>query len=94
MIEILFTMSYEQRAMSSMRSIAMAYVYLLEMNKFIEQRLARSKEARENLNGDPSEIKYIDGRTSALVDFQDFLSQNYIPKLPRRIRETYRNRDS
>lgn len=72
----------------------MAYVYLLDMKKFIEQRLARSKEALENLNGDPSEKKFIDGRTSALVDFQEFLNENYIPKLPRRIRETYRNRDS
>lgn len=72
----------------------MAYVYLLDMNKFIEQRLARSKEALENLNGDSSEKKFIDGRTSALVDFQEFLNENYIPKLPRRIRETYLNRDS
>ena len=88
------TISYQLRAMSSMRSIAMAYVYLLDMNKFIEQRLARSNEALENLNGDPSEKKFIDGRTSVLVDFQDFLNQNYIPKLPRRIRESYRNRDN
>ena len=72
----------------------MAYVYLLDMNKFIEQRLARSKEALENLNGDPSEKKFIDGRTSVLVDFQEFLNENYIPKLPRRIRESYRNRVS
>ena len=72
----------------------MAYVYLLDMNKFIEQRLARSKEALENLNGDSSEKKFIDGRNSALVDFQEFLNENYIPKLPRRIRETYLNRDS
>ncbi len=72
----------------------MAYVYLLDMNKFIEQRLARSKEALENLNGDSSEKKFIDGRNSALVDFQEFLNKNYIPKLPRRIRETYLNRDS
>ena len=80
--------------MSSMRSMAMAYVYLLDMKKFIEQRLARSKEVLENLDGNPSEKKFIDGRTSALVDFQQFLNENYIPKLPRRIRETYLNRDS
>lgn len=72
----------------------MAYVYLLDMNKFIEQRLARSKEAMESQNGNPSEKKFIAGRTSALVDFQEFLNKNYIPKLPRRIRETFRNRDS
>ena len=72
----------------------MAYVYLLDMNKFIEQRLARSKEALENLNGDPPDKKFIDGRTRVLMDFQDFLSENYIPKLPRRIREAYRNPDN
>ena len=72
----------------------MAYVYLLDMKKFIEQRLARSREAQENLNGNPSEKEFLDGRTSALVDFQEFLNENYIPKLPRRIRETYLNRDS
>ena len=70
----------------------MAYVYLLDLNKFIEQRLSRSKEAFENLNGEPSEKKFIDGRTSILVDFQEFLNKNYIPKLPRRIRETFHNR--
>ena len=79
--------------MSSMRSIVMAYVYLLDMNKFVDQRLAATQEALENLNGDPSEKEFIDGRTSVLKDFQDFLLANYIPKLPRRIRETYRNRD-
>ena len=70
----------------------MAYVYLLDMKKFIEQRLARSKEALENLNGDPLEKNFIDGRNRVLLDFQEFLNENYIPKLPRRIRETYRNR--
>ena len=72
----------------------MAYVYLLDMIKFIEQRLARSKEALENLKSDSSDKPFTDGRTSILTDFQDFLSNNYIPKLPRRIRETYRNRDN
>ena len=72
----------------------MAYVYLMDMNKFIEQRLARTREALENQNGDPSEKKFIDGRTRVLVDFRDFLNKNYIPKLPRRIRESYLNGDS
>ena len=64
------------------------------MNKFVEQRLAGTKEALEKLNGDPPEKKFIDGRTSVLKDFQDFLLENYTPKLPRRIRETYHNRDN
>jgi hypothetical protein len=72
----------------------MAYVYLLEMNKFVEQRLAGTKEALEKPNGDLFEKRFLEGRTSVLLDFQEFLLQNYITKLPRRIRETYRNRDN
>jgi hypothetical protein len=34
-------------------------------------------------------IAGLEGRTSALSDFHEFLVQNYIPKLPRRIREAY-----
>jgi hypothetical protein len=64
------------------------------MNKYVEQRLDATREALEKLNGDPSEEKFIDGRTRILKDFQGFLLENYIPKLPRRIRETYRNRDN
>ena len=72
----------------------MAYVYLLDMNKFVEQRLAEAEAALEESNGDPSEKEYIDGRARALWDFQNFLLENYIPKLPRRIRETFDNRDN
>ena len=72
----------------------MAYVYLLDMNKFVEHRLAGTKEALEKLNGSPSEKQFLEGRTSALLDFQEFLMENYIPKLPRRIRETYLKKDS
>jgi len=72
----------------------MAYVYLLDMNKFVEQRLAVTKEALEKPNGDLLEKRFLEGRTSVLLDFQEFLLENYIPKLPRRIRETYHNRDN
>ena len=71
----------------------MAYVYLLDMKKFVEQRLAGTKEALEKLVGNPSEKKFIEGRTSVLQEFQDLLLENYIPKLPRRIREIYIKRD-
>jgi len=72
----------------------MAYVYLLDMNKFVEQRIAGINEALEKRNGNPSEKKFIEGRISVLQEFQDFLLENYIPKLPRRIREIYLNRDN
>jgi len=72
----------------------MAYVYLLDLNKFVEQRLARTKEALEKPNGDLFEKRFLEGRTSVLLDFQEFLLENYIPKLPRRIRETYHHGDN
>ena len=72
----------------------MAYVYLLDMNKFVEQRIAGAKDALEKLNGNLSEKQFLEGRTSALLDFQNFLMENYIPKLPRRIRETYLRQDN
>jgi len=72
----------------------MAYVYLLDMNKFVEQRIAGARNALAESNGSPSEQQFIDGRTSALLNFQEFLMENYIPKLPRRIRETYLNKDN
>jgi hypothetical protein len=72
----------------------MAYVYLLDMNKFVEQRIAGAKDARGKPNGSPSEKQFLDGRTCTLLDFHEFLMKNYIPKLPRRIRETYLNKDN
>ena len=72
----------------------MAYVYWLDMNKFVEQRLARAKEALEKHGMNSSEKKFIDGRASVLQDFQDFLHTNYIPKLPRRIRQTFLTKDN
>ncbi len=71
----------------------MAYVYLLDMIKFVEQRIAVTKDAIEKLMDDPYERKFLDGRNAVLLDFQDFLRKNYIPRLPRRIRETYFGRD-
>ncbi len=72
----------------------MAYIYLLDMTKFVEQRLTHAGRALEDANGSPSAKPFLEGRSSALLDFQRFLVQNYIPKLPRRIREAYLNRDN
>ena len=70
----------------------MAYVYLLDMTKFVELRIAGASQALEDSNGSPSAKQFLEGRTSALLEFQEFLVQNYIPKLPRRIREAYLNK--
>ena len=67
----------------------MAYTYLLDMFKFIDQRLVGTTEEQIKQNGSPARMKYVEGRHRALSDFQNFLINNYIPKLPRRIREGY-----
>ena len=72
----------------------MAYTYLLDMCKIIDQRLADTIEELEKLKGNPMEAKFVEGRKQALSEFQNFLTDNYIPKLPRRIRENHKRRNN
>jgi hypothetical protein len=67
----------------------MAYIYLLDIYKVIDQRL---EDAQASLNSgcdDPVEKAYQRGRIKALTDFMDYLTANFHPRLPRRIRESY-----
>jgi hypothetical protein len=65
----------------------MAYIYLLDIYKLIDQRIEDAKTNLERQFGDCNEKKYQEGRIKALMDFKAFLIQNFNPKLPRRIRE-------
>ena len=65
----------------------MAYIYLLDIYKLIDRRIEDAQTTRKDRSGDLSEEKYQEGRIEALVDFKDYLIQNFNPKLPRRIRE-------
>jgi hypothetical protein len=67
----------------------MAYVYLLDLYKYVDERLAQAKEGRGKAPNDSSLEKFEQGRIDALTEFQKFLQENFNPKLPRRIRETY-----
>ena len=67
----------------------MAYVYLLDLYKNIDERLAQATDGRDQANADLSLEKFEQGRIDALTEFQEFLQENFNPKLPRRIRETY-----
>ena len=67
----------------------MAYIYLLDIYRLIDQRIEDAKAAMGNVSADPNEIKYQEGRIKALTDFKDYLIQNFNPKLPRRIRENF-----
>ncbi|MBW1861301.1 MAG: hypothetical protein JRJ02_02870 [Deltaproteobacteria bacterium] len=66
----------------------MAYVYLLDLYTYIDQRLAEAGKAlgeAENENGD---MGFHKGRIEALSDFRIFLKENFHSKLPRKIRES------
>ena len=67
----------------------MAYVYLLDLYKYIDERLGEAAEGPDQADGDVSVGKFEQGRIDALTEFQDFLKENFNPKLPRRIRESY-----
>jgi len=67
----------------------MAYVYLLDLYKYLEERLGNATNELDQADGDVPAEKFEQGRIDALTEFQDFLKENFNPKLPRRIRETY-----
>ena len=65
----------------------MAYVYLLDLYKYIEVRLGEATDGLDRADSDVPTAQFEQGRIDALADFQDFLKENLNPKLPRRIRE-------
>jgi len=65
----------------------MAYIYLLDIYKLIDQRIEDANAALANASGDPNEKKFQEGRIKALTDFKDYLTQNLNSRLPRRIRK-------
>ena len=67
----------------------MAYIYLLDIYKLIDQRIEDAKTILEQRSGDRNEKKYQEGRIKTLMNFKDYLIQNLNPKLPRRIREDF-----
>ena len=67
----------------------MAYIYLLDIYKLIDQRIEDAKAAMGNVSTDSNEIKYQEGRIKALTDFKEYLVQNLNPRLPRRIKESF-----
>ena len=70
----------------------MAYIYLLDIYKLIDQRIEEAKTAMgKAAGGDPIEKKYQEGRIKALSDFKEYLVQDFNPKLPRRIRQSIKN---
>ena len=67
----------------------MAYVYLLDICRFIDQRLTETRKSLDKIKITPAAKRFQEGRIEALSDFKDFLEQNFIPRLPRRIKKSY-----
>ncbi len=67
----------------------MAYIYLLDLYKYIDKRLGEATAELNNADSNVQTAKFGQGRIDALTEFQDYLKENFNPKLPRRIRDTY-----
>jgi len=67
----------------------MAYIYLLDIYKLIDQRLEDANSSIGELAEYPMATKFQEGRIRALSDFKDYLTKNLNPKLPGRIRKVY-----
>jgi len=65
----------------------MAYIYLLDIYRLIDQRIEDAQAAAGNEAADSMGKSYQEGRLQALTDFKTYLIQNLNPRLPRRIRE-------
>lgn len=72
----------------------MAYVYLMDLHTFVDRRLAEAREALSNNGNDPMARRFEEGRIEILSDCKSFLTEQFNPRLPRRIRERYPRKKS
>ena len=72
----------------------MAYVYLIDLHVFVDKRLAQAREILNNNGNDPMTSRFEEGRIAALSDCKSFLTEQFNPRLPRRIRERYSDKKS
>ena len=64
----------------------MSYVYLLDLYKLVDQRLAEAGQSIDNTENNPGELRFREGQIDMLSDFKEFLIANLNPKLPKAIR--------
>ena len=70
----------------------MAYVYLLDLYKQIEDRIDNARQVLEKSDFDERAAGFEKGRIDALNDIKCFLEDNFNSKLPRRIRENLKRK--
>ena len=67
----------------------MAYVYLTDLHALVDERLAEAREILSNNGDDPMTSRFEEGRIAVFTDCKSFLTEQFNPRLPRRIRERY-----
>lgn len=70
----------------------MAYTYLLDMYKEIDQRINDAEREIEAGNLSAEQVRFQKGRQDLLVEFKSFLSANLDAQLPKRIRKRLSSR--
>lgn len=71
----------------------MAYTYLIDLHRYIAERLAEADALRILSPDESLEKSFQEGRIRLLQEFQEFLSVNYHSKLPRRMSKRLRKID-
>ena len=72
----------------------MAYVYLIDLHTYVDKRLSEAREILSNNGNDPMTGCFEQGRIAALSDCKSFLTEQFNPRLPRRIRERFSGKKS
>ncbi len=67
----------------------MAYVYLLDLYKLIDQRLKQAEQSVEANKISTDNARFHQGRMDALSNFKVFLSESFNHKLPKKIRARF-----
>jgi len=67
----------------------MAYVHLIDLHALVDKRLAEARGKLKNNGNNPLESRFEEGRIEILADCKSFLTDQFNPRLPRRIREHY-----
>ena len=63
----------------------MSYNYLLATHNFVGQQLALVTAAYEKAEDGTDDKLFAEGRLNALKEFEEYLSKNVDPKLPKRL---------
>ncbi len=65
----------------------MAYSYLRNLYKALDERKKEIELQMQKIAGDPEQEQYQRGRLTTITGFTTFLQENYNQKLPRRLQK-------